>query len=194
MAAARLVTLGAALSLVLPTALASSGADYRALRARDYQLADSVLESRQEMTPERFQCHSDCGNSILDAEVEGYCDSEAWQGLLESCLECVGEYPIWQHYRDPVQAAASACGLEATPTAVAVPSEGEATPTRPPTATGSSGGDDQEVTPSPTVTAPATSASASDVEAEETGVPASAVRATGSFFAVGVFAAVAVLL
>jgi hypothetical protein len=170
MAAARIVTLGAALALVLPSALASSGAEYRALRARDYQIPDTIpLESRQDISPEKFQCHSDCGTFILDAEASG-CEDEAWQGLLESCLECVGEFPIWQHYSAPVQAAADACGLEATPTAVAVETEVVSTSTGAPTATGTASGDEQEASSSPTVTSSPTetapSASASDVSSQ----------------------------
>lgn len=150
MAAARLVTLGAALALVLPAmAASSSGAEYRALRARDYQFPETVpLESRQQADPERFQCHSDCGNTILDSETgnDDYCDDEAWRGLLDACLECVGEHPIWPHYSEKVQGAAARCGLsdeDATPTATAVAS-GEATTTN-----GSSGTPTASPTASP---------------------------------------------
>lgn len=132
MVATKLVTLGAALALAVP-AVASPATSYRVLRARDFQFPDVVpIEKRQDVSPDRFQCHSDCGNTILDGENDGYCDSSAWRSLLDACLECVPNHPIWQWYSEGVQGAAEKCGLSAEPGSPATPIGG--------------GGDDEETT------------------------------------------------
>ncbi|GAB7360841.1 hypothetical protein MBLNU230_g0827t1 [Neophaeotheca triangularis] len=103
------VVVGAFASLLVG-ASASSG-----LVARELPLPHLVpIEKRQDVSPEQYQCHSNCGNAILDADGD-HCDSSDWNELYSGCMECAEEFGIWQWYQSGVTEAAEECGLDAEP-------------------------------------------------------------------------------
>ncbi|KAF4975022.1 hypothetical protein FZEAL_8143 [Fusarium zealandicum] len=82
---------------------------------REFQFPDTVPLSRRQTSGPEYECHANCGYTIMNAEDEGYCDSDEWNELLDGCLKCANEYDMWADYGRGVQAAAEACGLEAEP-------------------------------------------------------------------------------
>ncbi|KAL6360601.1 hypothetical protein LRP88_06307 [Fusarium phalaenopsidis] len=82
---------------------------------RELPFPDSVpLHKRQPSGPE-YQCHANCGYTILNADEEGYCDSDEWKKLLADCLKCANQYDMWGDYGNGVTGAAKACGIDAVP-------------------------------------------------------------------------------
>ncbi|KAM6522102.1 hypothetical protein FALCPG4_011792 [Fusarium falciforme] len=82
---------------------------------RELPFPDSVpLHKRQPSGPE-YQCHANCGYTILNADEEGYCDSDEWKKLLADCLKCANQYDMWGDYGNGVTSAAKACGIDAVP-------------------------------------------------------------------------------
>ncbi|UPK94395.1 hypothetical protein LCI18_005330 [Fusarium solani-melongenae] len=82
---------------------------------RELPFPDSVpLHKRQPSGPE-YQCHANCGYTILQADEEGYCDSDEWKKLLADCLKCANQYDMWGDYGNGVTGAAKACGIDAVP-------------------------------------------------------------------------------
>ncbi|KAJ4201118.1 hypothetical protein NW767_006769 [Fusarium falciforme] len=82
---------------------------------RELPFPDSVpLHKRQPSGPE-YQCHANCGYAILNADEEGYCDSDEWKKLLADCLKCANQYDMWGDYGNGVTGAAKACGIDAVP-------------------------------------------------------------------------------
>lgn len=55
------------------------------------------------------------GYTILNADEEGYCDSDEWKKLLADCLKCANQYDMWGDYGNGVTGAAKACGIDAVP-------------------------------------------------------------------------------
>ncbi|KAK0383648.1 hypothetical protein NLU13_9559 [Sarocladium strictum] len=83
---------------------------------REFQFPDSVPLNKRQTSGPKFECHSACGNAILQSrDSSDYCDSTEWVGLLDDCLDCALEFEIWQYYSPEVKPAAEACGLNATP-------------------------------------------------------------------------------
>ncbi|KAF7562311.1 hypothetical protein G7046_g1820 [Stylonectria norvegica] len=80
-----------------------------------FEFPDSVPLSRRQTSGPVYECHSNCGYTIIDAKDAGYCDSAEWNKLFEACLACANQYDIWEDYGDGVKAAAEGCGLDATP-------------------------------------------------------------------------------
>ncbi|OQV02537.1 hypothetical protein CLAIMM_07723 [Cladophialophora immunda] len=73
------------------------------------------VHRRQEPGTPEYDCHANCGTVIVDGRTEGYCESANFTTALQACLDCALEFDIWQYYGDSVAAAATACGLDATP-------------------------------------------------------------------------------
>ncbi|KAM0434043.1 hypothetical protein ACHAPT_003987 [Fusarium lateritium] len=95
--------------------LGSLAALASAATKREFQFPDSVpLHRRQPSGPE-YQCHANCGYTILNADEEGYCDSDEWKKLLADCLKCANQYDMWGDYGDGVKGVAKACGIDAEP-------------------------------------------------------------------------------
>ncbi|KAM5344971.1 hypothetical protein ACJ41O_010833 [Fusarium nematophilum] len=94
---------------------------------REFQFPDSVPLSRRQTSGPEYECHANCGYTILNAEDEGYCDSPEWKELFEGCLACANQYDMWGDYGAGVEAAAEACGLEAVPEGASGGSGGSAT-------------------------------------------------------------------
>ncbi|CAM1508020.1 Fc.00g048680.m01.CDS01 [Cosmosporella sp. VM-42] len=80
-----------------------------------FQFFDTVALNKRQTSGPAYECHSNCGYTILNAKDEGYCDSADWQKLYETCLDCANQYDLWPDYGDGVKAAAEGCGLEAVP-------------------------------------------------------------------------------
>ncbi|KJZ74484.1 hypothetical protein HIM_06080 [Hirsutella minnesotensis 3608] len=79
-------------------------------------LTDDVeLQKRQDSDP-ATQCHVSCGSTIRLARKDGYCKDETWLKGFNACLDCALTYDnIWAGYGNKVRAAATSCGLEASP-------------------------------------------------------------------------------
>ncbi|SPQ21536.1 ddb02977-591a-4e59-b80e-010ec0dfe913 [Thermothielavioides terrestris] len=73
-----------------------------------------ILGRQAPGTPE-YECHSNCGNAILAGRDSNHCSNATWVGYYEACLQCALQYDIWKYYGDGVTSAASACGLNPTP-------------------------------------------------------------------------------
>ncbi|KAF5012458.1 hypothetical protein FDECE_1510 [Fusarium decemcellulare] len=85
------------------------------LTQREFQFPDSVPLSRRQTSGPEYQCHANCGYTILGAEDEGYCDDAEWKELLEGCLKCANTYDMWGDYGEGVKGAAKGCGIDAEP-------------------------------------------------------------------------------
>lgn len=153
MVASTLISLSAALALAVP---ATASPSYGAIKG--FQFPDAVPIEKRQVSGPQFECHSACGNTILESENAGYCDSSEWRELLDECLICVEEFPIWQWYGEGVQGAAAGCDLSAEPGSPATPIGG--------------GDDDEEEEEEETTTTTSTTAppvaSPTDSEEEET--------------------------
>ncbi|KPM36791.1 hypothetical protein AK830_g9778 [Neonectria ditissima] len=104
-----------ALTLGSLATLASANALFNASARRSFEFPESVPMHKRAVTGAAYECHANCGYTILDAEDEGYCDSDEWNELYEACLACATEYDLWPDYGDGVEAAAEGCGLSAVP-------------------------------------------------------------------------------
>ncbi|OAL24294.1 hypothetical protein AYO20_10721 [Fonsecaea nubica] len=152
-----------ALPAVLALAVASASASI------SFEYHPSVpLERRQEPGTPAYECHANCGGVITAGRTEGYCDSANFTTILEDCLECALEFDIWRYYGESVSAAATGCGLDATPVPASNgTSATEPTATPAPTSTSSAPGTEETGTtsttassePSETTAAPADTAS-----------------------------------
>jgi hypothetical protein len=93
--------------------------------AAEFQFPDSVPMHKRQTSGPKFECHSACGNTILQSQSNAdYCDDSTWNGLFEDCMDCALEFEIWQYYSPQVKPAAEACGLDPTPKPVGGGSEG----------------------------------------------------------------------
>ncbi|KAI8714634.1 hypothetical protein NCS52_01183800 [Fusarium sp. LHS14.1] len=82
---------------------------------RELPFPDSVPLHKRQPSGAEYQCHADCGYTILNADEEGYCDSDEWKKLLADCLKCANQYDMWGDYGNGVTGAAKACGIDAVP-------------------------------------------------------------------------------
>ncbi|KAL2677091.1 hypothetical protein Neosp_010858 [[Neocosmospora] mangrovei] len=138
---------------------------------RELPFPDSVPLHKRQPSGAEYQCHADCGYTILNADEEGYCDSDEWKQLLADCLKCANQYDMWGDYGNGVTGAAKACGIDAVPEGAA---SGSATGG---SATGSS------AVAATTVVTSVTSAAATSAEvtsAEETTAAAETTSATAA--------------
>ncbi|TPX12523.1 uncharacterized protein E0L32_000700 [Thyridium curvatum] len=93
--------------------------------------------ARQAPGSAEYQCHSDCGYTIINSRTPGYCDSAEWKDLLNKCLACANTYNMWKDYGNGVGAAAKGCGINAVPgggnsgssSSAAAPTSSQAAPT-----------------------------------------------------------------
>ncbi|RSL89040.1 hypothetical protein CEP51_001418 [Fusarium floridanum] len=82
---------------------------------RELPFPASVPLHKRQPSGAEYECHADCGYTILNADEEGYCDSDEWKQLLAECLKCANQYDMWGDYGDGVTGAAKACGIDAVP-------------------------------------------------------------------------------
>ncbi|RMJ19655.1 hypothetical protein BHE90_001715 [Fusarium euwallaceae] len=82
---------------------------------RELPFPDSVPLHKRQPSGAEYECHADCGYTILNADEEGYCDSDEWKQLLADCLKCANQYDMWGDYGNGVTGAAKACGIDAVP-------------------------------------------------------------------------------
>ncbi|KAL1874351.1 hypothetical protein VTK73DRAFT_434 [Phialemonium thermophilum] len=102
--------------LALPLAAMFLAWNVSALPSLDSPFPEfAALQARQAPGSPEYECHADCGYTILDASIQGHCDNSTWKGLLQDCLECANKFDIWQYYGNGVQSAAQGCGLTAVP-------------------------------------------------------------------------------
>lgn len=96
-------------------ALGSLASSVVAVARTGFEFPDSVPMHKRQTSGPSYECHANCGYTILGAKTEGYCDDTEWQDLLEQCLACANEFDLWPDYGEGVTAAAEGCGLDATP-------------------------------------------------------------------------------
>ncbi|KAI5461558.1 hypothetical protein BGZ63DRAFT_386085 [Mariannaea sp. PMI_226] len=118
-----ILTLGSLVTIASATALDN------AFSRREFKFPATVPMHKRAVTGAEYQCHANCGYTILDADKEGYCDSSEWKELLQACLSCANTYNLWGDYGDGVKAAAEGCGLSAVPSGSSGPSTSAAAPT-----------------------------------------------------------------
>ncbi|RSM18349.1 hypothetical protein CDV31_002868 [Fusarium ambrosium] len=82
---------------------------------RELPFPASVPLHKRQPSGAEYECHADCGYTILNADEEGYCDSDEWKQLLAECLKCANQYDMWGDYGDGVTGAAKGCGIDAVP-------------------------------------------------------------------------------
>jgi hypothetical protein len=102
------------ISQVLPVVALASSAIASSAILLPRELHQFVPIEARQVSPEQYECHSDCGNSILNSNGD-YCNDPAWIAGFEDCLACANDFNIWRHYGDGVTRVAEACGLDATP-------------------------------------------------------------------------------
>ncbi|KAH6893151.1 hypothetical protein B0T10DRAFT_266939 [Thelonectria olida] len=95
--------------------MASASALDNAFARREFKFPNTVPLAKRAVTGSEYQCHANCGYTILNAEEDSYCDDSEWKELLAACLECANTYDMWGDYGQGVEAAAEACGLSAVP-------------------------------------------------------------------------------
>ncbi|KAH6689712.1 hypothetical protein F5X68DRAFT_260334 [Plectosphaerella plurivora] len=71
------------------------------------------LEARQDVSPEKYACHENCGNAITQgASGTAHCSDKTWNERFDYCMDCANEFGIWVHYGTGVTHAADACNME----------------------------------------------------------------------------------
>ncbi|ORY68226.1 uncharacterized protein BCR38DRAFT_481711 [Pseudomassariella vexata] len=103
------------ITLVTATAMASIAQASMMLLPAEFNSIIGI--ERRQASGASYECHADCGYTIIGARTDGYCDNSTWTDLLDDCLDCALVYDIWKDYGDSVTAAAKGCGLDATPKA-----------------------------------------------------------------------------
>ncbi|KAK8091861.1 hypothetical protein PG997_002222 [Apiospora hydei] len=134
-----------------------------------------------------YNCHDNCGQSIIASRGEDPCHDKAFLTDYAVCLSCAGpdNYGIWMYYGGALAKAASSCGLsttagteKTTDVPQAIPAaKGSSTATSPtatpkePTATSarpSSTGEVISTVPSSTTAGPSTTSSTSAISTSDT--------------------------
>ncbi|CAI6094951.1 hypothetical protein V2G26_005028 [Clonostachys chloroleuca] len=102
------------LSLITLASLASVTIASASVEERDFWPAHIPLAKRA-VSGAEYQCHANCGYTILNAQQSGYCDNSQWKTYYQGCMECAYTYNLWPDYGDGVTTAAKACGLTVSP-------------------------------------------------------------------------------
>ncbi|CAG9978453.1 unnamed protein product [Clonostachys byssicola] len=102
------------LSIITLASLASVAVASASVEERDFWPAHIPLAKRA-VSGAEYQCHANCGYTILNAQQSGYCDNSEWKTYYQGCMECAYTYNLWPDYGDGVTSAAKACGLTVSP-------------------------------------------------------------------------------
>ncbi|CAH0052410.1 unnamed protein product [Clonostachys solani] len=102
------------LSLITLASLASVAIASASVEERDFWPAHIPLAKRA-VSGAEYQCHANCGYTILNAQQSGYCDDSQWKTYYQGCMECAYTYNLWPDYGDGVTSAAKSCGLTVSP-------------------------------------------------------------------------------
>uniref|UniRef100_A0A8H7KCT4 Uncharacterized protein n=1 Tax=Bionectria ochroleuca TaxID=29856 RepID=A0A8H7KCT4_BIOOC len=102
------------LPLITLASLASVAIASASVEERDFWPAHIPL-SKRAVSGAEYQCHANCGYTILNAQQSGYCDNSQWKTYYQGCMECAYTYNLWPDYGDGVTSAAKACGLTVSP-------------------------------------------------------------------------------
>ncbi|KAF7904021.1 hypothetical protein EAF00_001355 [Botryotinia globosa] len=64
-----------------------------------------------------YNCHDNCGEAILESEIDGFCNTKIFSTDYAACLQCSGEdnEDIWQYYGPYLTVAAVECGSSTVP-------------------------------------------------------------------------------
>ncbi|KAF7957388.1 hypothetical protein EAE96_002973 [Botrytis aclada] len=64
-----------------------------------------------------YNCHDNCGEAILESEIDGFCNTTIFSTDYAACLQCSGEdnEDIWQYYGPYLTVAAVECGSSTVP-------------------------------------------------------------------------------
>ncbi|KKK19766.1 hypothetical protein P175DRAFT_0560948 [Aspergillus ochraceoroseus IBT 24754] len=158
-----------------------------AASAAAFQYPEFVpLHRRQDPGTPEYNCHANCGGVIVAARTDGYCGSSQFKSELSECLDCALEYDIWKYYGSSVSAAATNCGLDATPVESAsstTTGTGTSTTTETTTTTSSkveSTTTSEETTTTSSATPPASVSSSSTVVSSSSLIPTASPTASGS--------------
>ncbi|CAH0018642.1 unnamed protein product [Clonostachys rhizophaga] len=99
--------------------LAATAVSAASITRRDtFEFPDNVplVEKRQEPGTPRYECHANCGTALQLSRASDFsCDNSDFTRQFNACLDCALEFDIWQYYGNGLKAAATKCGLDATP-------------------------------------------------------------------------------
>ncbi|KAK6606791.1 hypothetical protein H4I96_02201 [Botrytis cinerea] len=102
-----IVKVAALAGLLAPTVLAT--------------LPEALVVKRQDednaVGTNSYNCHDNCGEAILESEIDGFCNTTIFSTDYAACLQCSGEdnEDIWQYYGPYLTVAAVECGSSTVP-------------------------------------------------------------------------------
>ncbi|TGO12602.1 hypothetical protein BTUL_0085g00120 [Botrytis tulipae] len=102
-----IVKVAALAGLLAPTVLAT--------------LPEALIVKRQDednaVGTNSYNCHDNCGEAILESEIDGFCNTTIFSTDYAACLQCSGEdnEDIWQYYGPYLTVAAVECGSSTVP-------------------------------------------------------------------------------
>ncbi|TEY67399.1 hypothetical protein BOTCAL_0127g00130 [Botryotinia calthae] len=102
-----IVKVAALAGLLVPTVLAT--------------LPETLVVKRQDednaVGTNSYNCHDNCGEAILESEIDGFCNTTIFSTDYAACLQCSGEdnEDIWQYYGPYLTVAAVECGSSTVP-------------------------------------------------------------------------------
>ncbi|KAF7918418.1 uncharacterized protein EAE97_011873 [Botrytis byssoidea] len=157
-------------------------------------LAPTVLATLQEALIVRLQdednavgtnsynCHDNCGEAILESEIDGFCNTTIFSTDYAACLQCSGEdnEDIWQYYGPYLTVAAVECGSSTVPLTGTQADVATAMLAQNGTTTASGAAATVASNSATTTAAASTSASASSSDSTASSGSASSSTATGS--------------
>ncbi|KAK7215118.1 hypothetical protein V2G26_003121 [Clonostachys chloroleuca] len=155
--------------------LAATAVSAASITRRDtFEFPENVplVEKRQEPGTPRYECHANCGTALQLSRASDFsCDNSDFTHQFNACLDCALEFDIWQYYGSGLKAAATKCGLDATP--------------KPTGSTGSSSAQSTSAAPTsaaPTSAAPTSTAasSAAQTSAAQTSAASSSAAASST--------------
>ncbi|CAH0005492.1 unnamed protein product [Clonostachys byssicola] len=167
--------------------LAATAVSAASITRRDtFEFPDSVplVEKRQEPGTPRYECHANCGTALQLSRASDFsCDNSDFTRQFNACLDCALEFDIWQYYGNGLKAAATKCGLDATPkpTGSTGSSSAQSTSAAPTSAAPTSAAPTSTAASSAAQTSAASSAASSSAAASSSGAaPSSSVVQTGA--------------
>ncbi|RDW85239.1 hypothetical protein BP6252_02829 [Coleophoma cylindrospora] len=97
-------------SLLTASVSASADPEWKIVRRQDGNESVAVGTNL-------YNCHDNCGEAILEEEVDGYCNSTIFSTDYAACLQCAGSdnEDIWQYYGPYLTEGAAACGSSTAP-------------------------------------------------------------------------------
>ncbi|KAF7916429.1 uncharacterized protein EAE98_010728 [Botrytis deweyae] len=84
-------------------------------------LPEALIVKRQDednaVGTNSYNCHDNCGEAILESEIDGFCNTTIFSTDYAACLQCSGEdnEDIWQYYGPYLTVAAVECGSSTVP-------------------------------------------------------------------------------